>query len=46
MGVTTVFKNGYISHHMASSWHSDYFQPAAIGQEFVVDDDEKVEGGC
>ena len=38
-----IFKNVQISHHSNNSWKHDYFQSAAIGQEFVVEENEKIE---
>lgn len=36
------FKNVRITHHSKESWKEGYFQSAAIGQEFVIEDNEKV----
>jgi hypothetical protein len=32
-----------ISYHNKNSWRNGYFQSAAIGQEFVIKDNEKIE---
>lgn len=37
-----IFANVPISHHSPSSWKEEYFQSAAIGQEFVIAANEKV----
>jgi len=37
------FKEAEISYHSKSSWKDGYFQSAAIGQEFVIKDSEKIE---
>ena len=36
------FRNAKIKYHSAASWKDGYFQSAARGQEFVVDDNEEV----
>jgi hypothetical protein len=38
-----IFKELKISHHSSKSWKHDYFQSAAIGQEFVVEESKEVE---
>jgi len=38
-----LFKEAEISYHSKDSWKDGYFQSAAIGQEFVVRDNEIVE---
>jgi hypothetical protein len=37
------FKKAEISYHSKDSWKDGYFQSAAIGQEFVIKDNEMVE---
>jgi hypothetical protein len=37
------FEDAEISYHHEESWKDGYFQSAAIGQEFVIKDDAKVE---
>ena len=37
------FRKAEISYHNEDSWKDGYFQSAAIGQEFVVKDNERVE---
>ena len=37
------FREADISYHSKSSWKDGYFQSAAIGQEFVIKDSEKIE---
>jgi hypothetical protein len=37
------FKEAEISYHSKSSWKEGYFQSAAIGQEFVIKDNDGVE---
>jgi len=37
------FKEAEISYHKKDSWKNDYFQSAAIGQEFVIKDNDLVE---
>ena len=37
------FKDAEISYHSKSSWKDGYFQSAAIGQEFVIKDNDGVE---
>ncbi|MFT0467737.1 hypothetical protein ACMSEK_27700, partial [Bacteroides thetaiotaomicron] len=31
------FRDIYITHHNSKSWKEDYFQSAAIGQEFIFE---------
>jgi hypothetical protein len=38
------FSKAKISYHNDRSWKGGYFQSAAIGQEFVIKDNEMVEG--
>lgn len=38
-----VFKDATISYHTKDSWKDDYFQTVGRGQEFVIDDNPKVE---
>lgn len=38
------FRSVYISYHSADSWKDGYFQSATIGQEFVIESSEEVEG--
>jgi len=37
------FRDAEVSYHKEDSWKDGYFQSAAIGQEFVVKDNDKVE---
>jgi len=37
------FKGCEISYHKEDSWKDGYFQSAAIGQEFVIKDNDQVE---
>lgn len=37
-----IFKNVSMSYHTDKSWQEDYFKSAARGQEFVIDENEKV----
>lgn len=37
------FKDLQISYHTQNSWKSDYFDSAKIGQEFVIEENSKVE---
>ena len=37
------FREAEISYHNEDSWKDRYFQSAAIGQEFVVKDNDRVE---
>lgn len=37
------FKEAEISYHNKDSWKAGYFQSAAIGQEFVIKDNDRVE---
>ena len=37
------FREADISYHNENSWKDGYFQSAAIGQEFVVKDNDRVE---
>jgi hypothetical protein len=37
------FRDAEISFHNEDSWKDGYFQSAAIGQEFVIKDSEKIE---
>lgn len=38
-----IFRNVKITYHSESSWHKDYFKSACRGQEFVIEENEKVE---
>lgn len=38
----SIFKEARISSHSEKSWKDDYFQSAAIGQEFVIQPNPKV----
>jgi hypothetical protein len=37
------FREAEISYHTRQSWKDGYFQSAAIGQEFVIKDNEEIE---
>ena len=37
------FRQANISYHTQSSWKAEYFQSTARGQEFVIEDNEKVQ---
>jgi hypothetical protein len=40
------FEDSEISYHSKNSWKADYFQSAAIGQEFVIKENKTIEEWC